>query len=312
MNSNYTINPMGVQMGTQYVNKPMPASENPVSPEIAKHLQNQNNKVDWTVTQDDLYRSICTHRLNGQMTLVPEDNGYWRCTICGKRFRMFEGDAEQVQRVVDEMINIIQTTKVLYQDLPKNFAASYYQFIPLLEKLPVLWSRSVNNWNQYNSTPAYQPTNLMYQTNGFNMLGQLTGNPVYNNVGYAPQPGMVYAQQGVAQPMAGQPMAQQPGVVYPQQTVAQPMMASQPMAQQPGVVYPQQTVAQPMMAGQQVVVQPNPMAYGTVGTPAPMPGTIPAPQGMVNTPAPQQTQAPAANAESQNNGEVVQSQTFNV
>lgn len=260
-------NPIAVRQ----VNVNQPLSQNEIN-----SLQSKFNSFDLQVTDDEILRGVCTHKyLNGTSayTVDPADGHTCRCAICGESFRIYEGDVEEVEKSVNNLIDMLQTTKLLYIDLPQNVVKNYFQIIPLLKKFKDLWSHAISNFDANNRMASnqyvYSTQNGTYQMNGFQVL-----NSIINGVNPTMQrPLYGYQQAPVAQPVPNQPMYQQP--VY----------------QQPTYGY-----------------DPNPMAYGMPAAPvqaAPAVGTVPpAPQAAPVAPAQQPVAAPQQ--------EVQQQQVFNV
>ena len=260
------------------MNRPKAQNTQHITPEMAAILKKESD-LDMRIDQKDLWRAMCTHKdpTNHTSTLVQNSDGTVTCSVCGATFRFFEGNVEDVKAAVNTIVDVLQTTKTIYLDAPSKLIEQYFQNIPLLNKLPTLWSMAVRNFDTYNSIDDMNPITNSYG-NGFNAMATLLTNP------YA------YGQQ-FAQPMMPNPYAygQQPMMgQYPQQ----PMVPQQQMMPQ----YPQQ----PMMPQQPMVGADmnNPMGYN-----APVPGVIPS--------APQ-PQAPVAPAAPVNQGEVMQQKQMSV
>ena len=295
----YGQNMYAQNMGMQYVTRAQAKNTQPLSQEVINKLRASSN-IDWTVSQEDLWRAQCTHKdHNGMSTLTMDNEGNCHCNICGADFKFFDGDMATVKSVVDAMDNILQTTKTIFLDIPENFAQAYFQYMPLMKKLPQLWGQATKNFNQYDQPVGMIPTNG-YTTNNWGLVGTLTGNPAYGQ--YMPQPPMMGQQMPMGgMPMQTQMMPQQP-MMGQQMPMSQPIgMMGQPVqnnpfatapASMPNIPQPQAPVMNQQM--QQSVPQPNAQPQNVQPQQAPQP----APQN----PAP----APS------NNGEVVQQQTFSV
>lgn len=255
----------------------------PLTDEVIAMLKRNNTEaLDVKISQMESYRNSCTHRSksNGMSTLVPEGNGMVRCTICGAVFRMMDLPLEDVITIKDTMINLLQTSKAMFLDIPEEFTTQYYQIISLLDKFPTLWKIANANMGKYeNTNPAANVNQYGPAFNGFNAMQNLL-----NGTAYAP-----FAGQNNP---AGfqQPNAVPFGYNNPQM---QPNYFQQPM--------------QPAYNMQ------NPVAYGAPGPisqppVAPTPGVMPTSQG-TTPPAPTATSAatPAAPQE-----EIQQQQTWNV
>ena len=242
-NAQYGVNYGMPMYGMAPMQRPQPKNTQPLNPEQINHLKSHNDVFKIEVTQDDILRSMCTHKENGCSTLVQEGvneatgNPVLRCTICGETFELMDLPKEKVQESVDNIINLLQSSKTMYLDISKPLAEQYYQLIPLLKLFPELYDKSVKNFMTYeNAYNAYQPQYSVSGGNAFAMMNGMLANPyaaVYGNM-YQMQP-----QQGFGQPMYGQqpPMAPQmqqqaapqpwgyPGYGYPQ-AQPQPMFGN--------------------------------------------------------------------------------------
>ena len=262
--------------------RPQARNTQPLTPEQIAKLRQDNKAFDMKVDQEDLWRAACTHKeKNGHTTLIQNPDGSYTCTICHKTFRMCEDNEEQIAECTRKIIDVLQTIKTLYLDAPEKLIEGYMQQIPLLEKLPSLWKRSISNFSQYEGTINGSVNPMAPGYSGFNAIQSLLTNPYAGFNGMAPQyPG--YQQPAYSQPYNGY-------------APAQPMTA-------------------PM-------VDPNynPMAYGVPTAPvAPMAPVAPAPGVMPGTvqpaPAPAAPVAPAPTAApvETKQGEVQQQAVFNV
>ena len=254
--------------------KQIPAYTQPLTQEDINSMTHSAQGFSMEISPEEMKKAICTHKyIGGKSALVPDDpnnaDGHVTCAICGASFLMGDWTKEQVEEVCSKLIDIFQTCKALYLDVPLNLAKNYYPIIKLIEKFPTFYDQSVKNFSKYEN-----PTqNLNYygqNINGFAALNQILNGgigapygyntvpqyatqPQYNNYGYQPQPqmnmqygtqpqynnGYVAQQQvpmmgGYGNPMAyGTPM-------QGQQMPMQDMNAApqQPAAPAPGVVPP--------------------------------------------------------------------------
>ena len=220
------------------------------------------------ITKEDNLRAICMHRnIEGYSMLEPDPiSGEVKCKICGRSFHILDNIGEQdIANAVKNLIDILQTTKTLYYDMPAESATKFYPIIALIEKIPGLYKLAIDNftkhenavtgWNKYNTSDF----------NNFNMLMSGFNPMMYQQ----PMPGMGMPQQpyGFAQPYGyGQPI--------PQQNQGNPFgYNGQPVAPAPGYA--------PQVQGYQY----QPVA--PAAAPQPAPATVPAV-------APQPAPAPAA------------------
>lgn len=260
------------QYGMGITQMPKAKNTQPLTPEMISKLRASGDAFKIEVSQEDLWRAACTHKENGQPTLVSEGvnpetgNEILRCTICGETFEMVDASQDEVQAAVDLICNLLQTSKTMYLDAPANLITQYYQMLPLLKMFPKLYDRSQKNFAMYENAMYQQPGQVAAGANGFQMMGAMLSNPYGAAYGYGyPQP-------------APAPWGAQPGI--PAQPA--PQMAPAPWGAQPVPQYG------------------NPLMYG-----APTPMVAPAP-----APAPAAGVMPQAPAEGTT--EVQQQKQFNV
>jgi hypothetical protein len=277
------------QYGVGMPTAPKAKYTQPLTPEMISKLRSSGDAFKIEVSEEDLWRASCTHKENGQPTLVLEGenpetgNPIVRCTICGKTFEMVDASKEEVEKAVDLICNLLQTSKTVYLDAPANLITQYYQMLPLLEMFPKLYERSQKNFSMYENAMGTTPTTVGAGTNGFQMMGAMLSNP-YGAYAYGQQP---YGGFGYGAPGYAQPAPQQPYQAYQQPGYAQPQYQ---YPQQAG--YPQQQMGAPVYG--------NPLMYN--GAPAPAPAPAP---GVVPS-------APAAAPADPNTTEVQQQKQFNV
>lgn len=275
----YSYTGAPVQYGVPVPTMPRAKFTQPLTPEIISKLRSRGDTLKMEVSEEDLWRAACTHKENGQPTLVvdgvnPETgNEILHCTICGESFEMIDASKEEVQKAVDLICNLMQTSKTMYLDASKQLIEQYYQMLPLLKMFPKLYERSQKNFNMYENAMNMYSNPTAVGANGFQMMDAMLSNP-YGGY-YQPAP-------------MGYPQPQPAPVGYPQQAAGYP----QPMAPAPAPIgYPQQPV------------YGNPMMYNTGAVaPAPQPTVAPS-AGMI-------PQAPTAPAEG--TAEVQQQKQFNV
>ena len=226
-------------------------------------LQKNNNEFNMGLTETDVLKAKCNHRQKDGVTdsLVELPDGSCQCTICGYKFKPIDAgvDREKLQAAVDDVVDIAQTIKLLFVDLPEPAGSEFMQIIPLMEKLPKIFDMAVKNYAKHDPS-SY---NIMGNHNlGTAALFQaLTGfmNQPYNSYyqqapvqqpqqpyGYDPNVGMTggmytapqYGYGAVPTNGFGAPGIYQPqttGYQYaptgaPQQAPVQPQAAPQPQA----------------------------------------------------------------------------------
>lgn len=250
--------------------------QNPIGDDGFKLLKSKGGgKLNMYATREEVLRMLCTHRHNGEFSLVQEGNPedkIFRCTICDSLIDL--GTVYDIKTIENCIAYLTawfnqmkcKNTGVVSNEIIKDMTNAFV----LLQRIPGV-AETVDNNFKNNQIGAQQVFTGYNQTAG-QVMNMITGtggvpyNPVYNG----PQVPVLQSQL-ITNPFAGpimpapQPMYQQPmQPVYPQQQMMyqQPMYPQQQMMcpQQP-VVYPQQQQA--MVYPQQQPVAP-PAAAGTV------------------------------------------------
>ena len=111
-----------------------------LSPEEIDLLKNKAT-FSLTLSKEEMLRAVCNHRSADGLTdtLVYDPvTGLAKCQICGYEFRPIEPnmDYDTIKEDIKRVEDILQTTKLMYVDLPADAAKDYYPVIGLLEKLP--------------------------------------------------------------------------------------------------------------------------------------------------------------------------------
>ena len=214
---------------------------------LKKHVE----EFTLAISEKDKLASICMHREpgTGKSMLVSsgaENDGSTTCLICGKTFHIIDNlKDDDVIRAVNNLIDVIQTTKTMYLDMPVESAKNFYPILALIEKIPGLYKIASDNFSKHekaaNGILQQSSTNMMGM---YNMLASpWTGTNMYNPYGGQPMYNQPYAQPMGAQPMMGYAPMGAP-VQQPMAGGANPFFASQPQPmqmQQPMGYQPQQT-----------------------------------------------------------------------
>lgn len=173
--------------------------------EQIKQLQNTGDSFSLQLTEEDILRGVCVHRYkDGSSALIDNPDGSSTCRICQHNFYFGEYKEEEVKEATDIILNILQTTKLLYLDMPDQAAKEYYQIIPLIAKIPKLFKIAADNFRRHDNIPGFVPGQSM---NPFMIFGAMTSPGGFQ---YAPvqQPG--YQGYGYGVPQMNQPMYGQP------------------------------------------------------------------------------------------------------
>ena len=260
----------------------------PLSQEELKALQSQNVSFSMKVDPKDMVASKCTHKQGDKITLINKGDDIVTCSLCGETFKLLADDTIDANAIAENAVDLIQSIKTLYLDMPLEYAENIPVIIPFLRKLPQLYKIALNNYRKYEDAgmlrqvQPYYSTSNMYNSlisGTYNMQPQpMMGQPVYNPNYMNPQAQMLMdpnmsAFNQMQQPYMNQystpssvsPFQQQvpgynpvnmPGTTAPfQQQVIQPQV-QQPQVQQPQVQQPAQPQAQPA-TNQNTVAQPT-------------------------------------------------------
>ena len=180
--------------------------------EEIKALTQAQDEFTLGITKEEQLRAICMHRdLQGHSMLDTTQNilGEAKCKICGETFNIVDSCSDQdIEDAVNNLIDILQTTKTLYVDMPAEAARKYYSIIAMLKKVPGLYKIASENFTKHENAIigwrlGHNTPNNGYQAiySGFNPMAMYGMNPAF---GQQPQP---YYQP--MQPMMGAPIPPQ-------------------------------------------------------------------------------------------------------
>ena len=168
-------------------------------------LKQSQEEFTLGITKEDQLRAICMHRdMEGHSTLETDGvTGLAKCKICGESFNIVDRCSDSdIQSAVDNLTDILQTTKTMYYDMPVDSAKKFYTILALLKKIPGLYKLATDNFAKHENA-----------INGWQYSGNGSIVAEYNNLynGFTPQMQMGYGQpmMGFGAPMMGQPMPQQ-------------------------------------------------------------------------------------------------------
>lgn len=245
----------GVQYSGMQPNQ-IPQVKNNLSQEEIQKLMKKENEFSLALTETEVLRAQCNHRWNearnGQFDAIVEGpDGVCRCAICGYEFEPVDMSTteDSLKEVVKNTLDVLQTIKLLYLDMPATTAKEYYKIIPLIERIPKLFEMACKSYAKYDSTGMYGFNNKNMNTMQlYNMLANVLNGtqpmpqqPMYNNPYQQPmQPGYNPNMMGYQQ---------------------QPMMGSNGFVAQPG--YMPNTMGyqyDPNAAQQQPAANPAPAA----------------------------------------------------
>ena len=229
--------------GTQYGQFPQAKMTQPLTPEQMRELRSTGSGFSLKVDPIEILRSHCTHKDNGNTALVKNADGSSTCTVCGATFNLLDKEVEEVAEITRAVLDVLQSIKTYYLDIPENYVKDYFNMIPYLEKLPKFFEVALHNFSKYENGAFLNNNNNMY---GFQMLSALT-SPGFGQMGN----GMMGGQ--MQQPMMQPQMAPMGGYTQPQYNPqAQMAPGYNPFG---GVQQPQMGYGQPQM--QQQNAQPT-------------------------------------------------------
>lgn len=199
-------------MGYQYAGfqgSPAQKFTNVLTPEQIQKLQQKGDQFSLTVTEEEFLRGVCNHRsADGTHDTLVYDSitGEARCTTCGYVFRPIEADCSPatIQDNVDRIIDILQTIKLMYVDLPAEAAKEYFQIIPLIGKIPKLFEFAAKNMSKHELSMWQYNDKNMGAMKMFNNLQGLFNGGMYNPQMAQPM-GMGYQAAPMYNPQMAQP-----------------------------------------------------------------------------------------------------------
>lgn len=263
----FGANPYGMQGGYQFngmQNGQMPKIPNVLNAEEIKELQQQRSQFSLGLTKKESLQAACNHRTaDGMQDTLVYDNvtGLATCTICGYQFRPVEADAsyDTIKESADRIVDILQTIKIMYTDLPAEAAKEYFQIIPLIGKIPQLFEFAAKNfakhefngwsYNNHNMGGIAMLQNLSSMFGGGMQQPNFVQQPQFNGYAMNPQQPVGYPN-GMAPQMPNQNPFGYPGASAPMAGMGvAPMAAPQPTGYAPqtqGYAYQPNTVAAPV------------------------------------------------------------------
>lgn len=260
--------PFGMQQGGYQFNGmqngQIPKIPNVLNAEEIKELQQQRSQFSLGLTKKESLQAACNHRTaDGMQDTLVYDNvtGLATCTICGYQFRPVEADAsyDTIKESADRIVDILQTIKIMYTDLPAEAAKEYFQIIPLIGKIPQLFEFAAKNfakhefngwsYNNHNMGGIAMLQNLSSMFGGGMQQPNFVQQPQFNGYAMNPQQPVGYPN-GMAPQMPNQNPFGYPGASAPMAGMGvAPMAAPQPAGYAPqtqGYAYQPNTVAAPV------------------------------------------------------------------
>lgn len=177
------------------------------------------------VSKEEMTKAHCAHRdpMKKEFTLVETADGTFKCDQCGEEFNLVDISEEEVEQYVNGIIDVLQTTKMLYVDLPPATIDAYFQMIPFLKKLPKLYKLAHDTFQR--ATGSSSIRGAYASRNPWMTMGQAV-NGVYNGM---PNQGMPY---GGYDPNYGYGGYAQPNPYQGQAPAGNPFMQNGPAQNQ--------------------------------------------------------------------------------
>ena len=258
---------------------PQPQMANALTEEEIKQIINKPTAtIDLNVSQDEYLRSMCTHKYNGEDTVVLTNDGDTVfCKICGESWNSNQATKEEVAELVDHLISHIQNMKWV-GNMPIELMREFCAIIPILRKFPDLYEVAINNFAKFGNAKNFIDAN---EASIYSKFDRLMGNPVatgYYGGYYGVNPMMPTYGTPMQQQMTAQPMVANPSINPMQvQQTAQPQVINPYGQPAVGVQQPQQVNPyMPQQAGfvnvpQQTTMPMAPQPYTPVFSPIQQP-----------------------------------------
>ena len=162
---------------------------NPIGDEGVRTLLSTNNKVFFSVTQKDIWETLCYHTHNGdfRMTKIDPNRNIFKCDICGETVNLDADITDQdLQAAIDLILIAWQQAKIYNSGVVStDIMYDNAQCLAVMKKFPQLFKFIKSNFNK-NSVQAQQlqtsvqnvgqaAYNAIHSTSGFGY------NPVYNH-----------------------------------------------------------------------------------------------------------------------------------
>ena len=138
--------------GTPVAVKPIKFT-NPLTKEDLQRLQKTKTPAfSFNLTPDEISQAKCPHRLikedgTAQSWMTTSDGGMTaHCAGCGATFRLQKVSPEELSNAIDIVKSTIQQAKAYGFQMPEEFFTEYAMIIPLLDKLPQIYTMANINF----------------------------------------------------------------------------------------------------------------------------------------------------------------------
>lgn len=138
--------------GTPVAVKPIKFT-NPLTKEDLQRLQKTKTPAfSFNLTPEEMTKAKCPHRLikedgTAQSWMTTSDGGMTaHCAGCGATFRLQKVSPEELSNAIDIVKSTIQQAKAYGFQMPEEFFTEYAMIIPLLDKLPQIYTMANINF----------------------------------------------------------------------------------------------------------------------------------------------------------------------
>lgn len=135
-----------------YAKPKLPNPTNPLSQDDINLLKQKAPQFSLAVSQVDALQAICTHRDKNGEQLMPNQDGSVTCAICGATFTPVNADQKTIEQIFKSVVDVLETMKIMYMDIPNDVTKTYFQMIPYLMKGPQLYKIAYDHYSKYNGS----------------------------------------------------------------------------------------------------------------------------------------------------------------
>lgn len=163
-----------------------------LSNEAIKELMSKNSKIDITeIPEIEQQEALCLHRTHTGLTIRELGDGYYKCDICGTKFRYLNlEDQEMVNDIVNNYLNLVETIKISYYDINSGLK-TFFETTPLVKRMKNIAKSAQNSIVNYSNKNEdnYNMGGNTRMSSIYNDLtnGYYNGRPNYNNDHYINQ-----------------------------------------------------------------------------------------------------------------------------
>ena len=217
-NNNFWGNP-GYAVNNYGYNRPkLPDPTNPLTTEQMNMLKQKAPEFTLAISQIDELKAICTHRDKNGETLIQNTDGSVTCSICGTTFTPMKVNMETVEQVTKSITDILETTKIMFMDIPNDVARGFFQMIPFIYKIPQMYKIANDHYSRY-SNSSVMSRDYNNGANAFALYSAMMNPGMMMGMGM-PQQQAPYGQPGM--PMQNGMMNQPGAAPVPDVTMGMP------------------------------------------------------------------------------------------